>query len=276
MLKRLLIEAKHRLPHPGVLVEASKCRALVKNYRLGDGYKRIYHYHIRKTGGTSLNQMFLALSGQPGQSLYNRLHEVRPGLFGRRTCAPDYRLVVDNKVYVGWNKRLIEQGFYFYAFSHLPAHKLRLPERTFTVTCLREPVSRVLSLYNMLLFYRDNDVSHPGMVEQGPWLGRGFCDFLSRVPREHLLCQLYMFSNSYSADEAFDGILSCSHFFFTEDFSQGVKSLSEKLGFTLQPIHIRKADRQEAISAQDMERLRTLLEPEFLLYEKLRAYSRIS
>lgn len=251
-------------------------RAIVKNYCLGDGYKRIYHYHIRKTGGTSLNRMFLALSGKPAEVQHTRLHKARKKRLDGRRYPPNHRIVVAGKVFVGFNKPLFEQGHYFYGFSHIPAHQLKLPERTFTITCLRDPVSRILSHYNMLVYYRNDNMPNPALEEEGPWLGNSFGEFLSRIPRDHLHRQLYMFSSSYSVDEAFDNIVSCSHFFFTEDFSQGVKALSEKLGVSLQPVHARKAQHQATITPQDLERLRELLEPEIQLYERLRAFSRNS
>lgn len=272
--KRILHRIRKHASRPRAFAEAWRCRALVKNYDFGAAhYQRIYHYHIRKTGGTSLNQMFLALSGRPGEVLYAQLGDrvYEETLQEQSIGSPERALIVDDKVFVGWNKHLIERGHYFYAFSHLPAHSLKLPERTFTVTCLREPCARLVSLYNMLTYYDHNKFPHPGMVEQSRWLGQSFADFLARVPRRELLGQLYMFSPRLSINEAFDNILKCSHFFFSEDFSTGVNALSEKLGLSLQSIHVRKARHQAAITAQDMERLCSLLEPEILLYERLRA-----
>lgn len=278
-LRRVLGEIKYSLSHPREFVEALQCRTAVKNYCLGDeGYKRIYHYHIRKTGGTSLNQMFLALSGQRGEVLYetlgDRVYEEKPvESLNNRPRSPNRPVVVNDKVFVGWNKRLIEQGYYFYAFSHLPAHELKLPDRTFTVTCLREPVSRMVSLYNMLTYYHDNKFPHPGMVEQSRWLGNSFSDFLLRVPRRELFGQLHMFSKTLSLDEALENIIKCSHYFFAEDFLMGVQQLSEKLNLPLQPIHVRKTSQRAPITPAEMERLRSIVEPEVKLYERLRAYS---
>jgi hypothetical protein len=41
------------------LSENRKYRHLAK-YNIGDGFRRIYLYHIQKTGGTSMNHMFLS------------------------------------------------------------------------------------------------------------------------------------------------------------------------------------------------------------------------
>ena len=131
-----------------------------RNYLIGDTHKRVYHYHIPKTGGTSLNYIFLALAGEQSSITYKRLLD-----------SPSQRVIVDDKVYVGWNRWLIRRGNYFYAWSHRPKHKLTLPEHTFTVTCLRDPESRVLSHYSELLSYRQHNVHHPYMRQAGHWLG---------------------------------------------------------------------------------------------------------
>jgi len=54
-----------------VRVEGRSYSKLASSYDFS-GYKRIYLIHIRKTGGTSLNYMFLSLSGHP-ETMYNDL-----------------------------------------------------------------------------------------------------------------------------------------------------------------------------------------------------------
>lgn len=232
------------------------------SHNLKGDYKRIYFYHIRKTAGTSLNHMFLSCGGEKGGDVYARI-----------TNAFTQRIVSNNLVFVGWDQKLIEQGNYFYAFSHLPFHKIKLPEQTFTFTCLRDPVSRVLSHYKMLIECQQS-ISPPSWYEkEKDWLGNNIKDFLNRAPKEHLLSQLFMFSEKFDIEEAFDGIMSCSSFMFTENFDQGVNLLSSRTGCELKPLHIRKA--LIDINAYDtaIERLRLLLEPEYILYEKLRKYA---
>ena len=159
----------------------AKAHNLAKNYSIGDEYKRIYLFHIRKTGGTSLNQIFLGLGGEDGKDVYTKLAKT-----------PNHRVKSDDQLFVGWNKKLIESGNYFYAFSHIPKHKLILPNNTFTITFLRDPVKRVISHYKMLYYYQVNSINHPCMKTEGAWLGECFQDFLERIPYEHLLNQLYI------------------------------------------------------------------------------------
>lgn len=222
-------------------------------------YKRIYLVHIRKTGGTSLNNIFLSLSGGDPSSLYNQLSNT-----------PDHRLIYNQKVYVGWNVRYINRGNYFYAFSHTPLYKLKLPEKTFTITCFRDPISRVLSHYNMLMDYSINKIKHPCMKIEGKWLGNSFDDFLKHIPKEHLCNQLYMFSDRYNVDEAIERVKTLSQFIFTERFNTGIDEINKKLKLNIKPLHIRKRSYSAKISENCIVNLREKLDNEYVFLNRIK------
>jgi len=147
----------------------------------------IYNYHIRKTGGTSIHYAFLTHSGAADlDRFYQQIAQKK-----------NQRVIANDKAFVGWNTRLIQEGKYFYGFGHTPAHELTLPKNVFTFTCLRDPARRVLSHYKMLCYFRDNQVTQEGMHVEGKWLGDSFDDFLKNIPKQHLMNQLYMFSKNY-------------------------------------------------------------------------------
>lgn len=227
-----------------------------------NGFRRIYHIHIRKTGGTSLNHMFLDLARKTDKAVdvYKELSKTK-----------NHRATRDGKIYVGWNQKLINRGHYFYAFSHAPLHELNLPPDTFTVTVLRDPVKRVLSHYKMLVEYRDNKIEHPAMKRDGAWLGQSMDDFLDRIPKEHLLRQLYMFSSTFDIEDAYQGIKKCSHVIFTENFDTGISSLNSKLGIQLKPIHMRQSKSAPLISDEQVSRLRDMLKQEYDLIKRVQA-----
>lgn len=239
------------------IVVNKKYKKIAENYNL-HGYKRIYFVHIRKTGGTSLNNMFLSLSGNDS-NLYAQLAQ-----------APDHRLINNGLIYVGWEVKQINKGNYFYAFSHTPFHKLSLPDQTFTVTCFRDPVERVISHYKMLMDYYVSNTDHPCMEIEGKWLGNDFNDFLSKIPREHLLNQLYMFSSNFDISEAISNVQKLSHFFFIDTFSTGVEELNNKTGLSLEPIHIRKSSYQPQISENCLAKLRHMLHDEYQFLDSIR------
>jgi len=240
-------------------LEENRYRKIVAHYNIS-GYKRIYLIHIRKTGGTSLNHMFLSLGDSDAQSFYEDLARAR-----------GHRLMRNGKIFVGWNFRLINNGNYFYAFSHTPIHKLKLPEGTFTITCFRDPVQRIISHYQMLMNYSINHIPHPCMATEGKWLGGSFDDFMDRIPQEHLMNQLYMFSESFNIDEALQRVNSVSHYFFSEAFSKGVQVLTKKIGLELTPVHMRKSQPFGEISENNLIRLKQKLVAEYLFLEKIKS-----
>lgn len=230
-------------------------QALKKKFKANtcdiNGYRRIYLIHIRKTGGTSINHMFLS-------SIDKKPHEAYQNLAKKY----NHKITLGEKVVVGWNKKLIEKGDYFYAFSHTPYHKLNLPLQTFTIVCFRDPVKRVLSHYNMLMEYSLHNDNHPCMKIEGQWLGNSFEDFLKRIPLNHLLNQLYNFSESYDVNQAIERLKNVNHIFFTEDFNQGIDGLNSKLGLDIKVEHIRKTNFKAEISKASMELLQEKMKME--------------
>jgi hypothetical protein len=247
-----LVRARSRLVEPSYQKIASEY-----DFR---GYKRIYLVHIRKTGGTSLNHMFLSLMGDEASSIYGSLV----------ANAPTHRVLRRGRIYVGWNVDCINRGNYFYAFSHTPLHELNLPPETFTVTCFRDPVKRVISHYNMLMDCQVNNIDHPCMATEGKWLGEKFDDFLERVPRDQLLNQLYMFSRDFDVDWSVEQVRNLSHYFFSDNFAYGIESLNQKTGLSLEPIHIRKTNFADQISEENIARLREMLSDEYAFLDRVR------
>jgi hypothetical protein len=241
------------------MAEEVGARILSQTYRFPGGYRRIYHYHIHKTAGTSLNLMFLWQPGHDGPAVYHRLG-----------ATPNHRVIDSGKVFVGWHIALIQQGYYYYGFSHAPAHGLTLPPGTFTFVCLRDPVARVLSHYQALYSYRALGIQHPALLTEGQWLGSSFADFLLKLPREYLMRQLYMFSPTFDVSEAVARALQCSQVLFQDELLQGIVLLRRALCLDLQPVEARATPLRAEIREDDVARLRTLLTPEMDFVQVLR------
>lgn len=260
-LKRSIRWAKARSVN---LFADARLRRICAHYDFR-GYKRIYLVHIRKTGGTSLNNMFLSLTGSGSTELYNKLALSTP-----------HRIVDNGLVFVGWDVAAINRGLYFYAFSHTPIHELNLPEDTFTVSCFRDPVKRLVSHYNMLMDFKLNNVNHPCMEIEGEWLGNSFGNFLERIPREHLQNQLYMYSRAFDIGEAISKVNQLSHWFFGDSFADGVAEFNQKTGLSLHPIHIRKSGQHISLSGAEDALLREALSEELAFIGELRKQKRIT
>ncbi len=234
---------------------------LSSRYLIAGKYRRIYHYHIRKTGGTSLNSSFWNLGGFNLQSKQQQRRIVKKGL-----------------VFVHSVSSLIEEGDYFFANSHHPAYQLSLPPDTFTITVLRNPIKRVLSFYKYLTWIKEN-INNPNKFLQEPFiesvfketvfLGEDFDDFLDKIPKHHLLTHLHMFSREYSIQEALEKILSCSAVCFTETLDSDIQSLSKKLELPLVEKRERKLVPNSVQIPENLDRLKLLLEPELLLFEQI-------
>ena len=232
---------------------------VMTGFDLGGGFRRIYHYHVRKTGGTSINHSFLSLGGEPAETVYGRLvnsrrHHVESG--GRHFAA--------------WDHTAIESGAYLYAFSHHPAYRLKLKPDTFTLTCFRDPVERVLSNFRMIVDIQKQGISNPKNLFKGEldWVAGGFGEFLMKIPDIHLLNQIYMFSERLDPLEAAETAAACNVLLRTEDMAPGLEDISRQLNLNLASKHIRKSG-ETSVEESDIERLREKLAPEYRFLEDL-------
>ncbi len=264
---------------------------------------RIYHYHIRKTAGSSLDSAFLGLGGFDG--------------IGVLESSAHTALIGNGKRFVAHNADLIRSGDYFFATSHYPAWWLNVPANTFTVTILRDPTARLRSYYRYLLWARNNprarvvEAGHSDLLvesaaihggpsyslrqiypsnlafERGavgafgpaaffkrlaPWRReKRFSDFVSRLPPRHLFAQLYMFSQQFDPAEATESVLACSAVCFTESFSQDLKRLGARLHLNLEERHERRSGESIELTRTEQELLRDRLSPEYDMIDRIRA-----
>jgi len=229
------------------------------------GIERFYLVHIRKTAGTSLNHMFLSLGDSDHEAFHKALVE-----------NPDHRLERNGKVFVGWNEKIIATGDFFYAFSNAPFFGLNLPKGTFAFSVFRDPVSRVIAHYNMLVEKGKYEPDNPHLEAEFSWIEGGFEGFLEAVPKSILMNQLHAFSETFDIQQALDCIKRLDYFFFTERFEAGLEELNRKTGLNLMPIRRRVSLHRAQVAKQLVERLRERLEPEYqflreaknLLHEK--------
>ena len=241
-----------------------RCAMLASRYALSGGFQRIYLYHIRKTAGTSLNHMFFALDSDGSEKTYKNL-----------ILSNQHRYIGRNHIFVGWNRKLIEEGHYFYGFSHIPIHDIKLPKNTFTITILRDPIQRLVSHFKMLIEESKKLTPLPWYKFERKFLSDTIEEFATKLPRHHLLNQLYMFSSRLELNEAADNINKCNLWFSTNNFNEGVTQINANLNLHLEPVHIRSSQIKIELSQTQYSFLYDILQPEYKLITKLTKHSEI-
>jgi hypothetical protein len=233
---------------------------------LPDGSQRVYLFHVRKTAGTSLVRSFLALGGE------------EPGAVERRISSSLLSRTKSGEYVLTCGRGTLQQGDYFFGWSHTAGHHLRLPSRTFTIGLLRDPVARVLSYYRYLIA---GDAAGDNMAwrvqnDERALAGESFSDFLKNIPDELLLNQLYMFSQRFNVAEAAERILECSAIMMTETYEQDLHNLASALGLPLEYRRERITALTKApVEEKDLRALRDRLAAEYELLEKLRTSGRL-
>lgn len=233
---------------------AAHLSRLANSYDI-NGYQRLYHFHSRKTAGTSIAKIFLSLGGNDGRQLFDLL-----------AAQADRQLLSDELIFVGWDKRLIESGEYYFGFSHIPFDELKLPPNSFRLTTLRDPVERVLSHYRMLLDFSKQENPHSSFQFEKRWLGDSLGDFLDRIPRQHLQNQLYMFSKNFDVDQAIERVLELEHVILFDQLREGLQRLTAKTGVVFQLRHDRRGKSSFEIQDGDRQRLKEMLYEEYEFY----------
>jgi hypothetical protein len=223
---------------------------------LAEGVERVYCYHVRKTGGTSLAHSFLGLGGED------------PGLVEKRMTRPPFCTRSGAYRFVYQDLPLLRRGIYQFGYSHKCADVVRLPPNTFRVTILRDPIDRVVSLYRYLIDPRaDEGQAFKALPLERAWVSSGFPEFLARASRAQLLNQLYTFSRSGDVEQAARRILSCDRVLFTHELDTGIADLGDTLGLPLRTRRARISATDYSPSESEAAQLRTLLDPEYQLLE---------
>ncbi len=230
-----------------------RARLVVGRRRLPDGVDRVHHFHVRKTGGSSLNSAFRGVAGLPP------------------TTTPPRHVAAGPYVFVSRHPSAIAGGRYFYSSSHRAAHEVLLPPNTYTVTVLRDPAARLGSHYRMLLGHRDRpEEALRDERAEFAWLGTAFADFVERIPREHRERQLAMFSETFDVDEAFERIGACDAVLQTENLDAGVDALGARLGLPLALPRTRvRVSQAPDLEPADLELARAAVGDEIVLFERL-------
>ena len=189
---------------------------------------KIYHIHIQKTGGTSINDLMIDYFSS-GSITYKDLMKSKGKFF-----------IYNNTRIVGYSKVAVNLGIYDYAFGHAPSHSLCLKKGVYTFTVLREPRARIYSRYKHL----KNDIERKDLnsfnVKEYDYIGYGFREYLMNLTPKEIALQLHMFSKNIDVIEGLDGISKVSKVMFTDTLEEEWTEMSSELDIKGKMRHMRK------------------------------------
>jgi hypothetical protein len=225
-------------------------------------FHRVYHVHIRKSAGTSINSAFWGVAGL-------NLKQVKRWPL----------LLKNDYIFVRNNKEFIEDGRYFYGNSHIPFWSLRIPKNTFTFCMLRDPYERLLSLYRYYKWVADlnpqkalgEEPYYNTLIKQIHWLGDSFSDFIDNLPNKHLQNQLFMFSENFNHEEAFININKLNKIYFQNNFEEAINDLKLITGLELSVRKERSFGKkiELEITAVEEQKAKDKLADEYIFYNKI-------
>ena len=244
----------------------------------GRRYRRVYHFHVRKSAGTSLNTAFWKLcKDSEAQQLRGEGY-----LVGRCEAAGLPRKLVMARHDVS----VLQGGRYHMGYSHQPCWGLELPSDTFTLTIIRDPLRRLQSYYRYLMWVRHAythtpevlRVAEPSWQELlleanalGPVGEESLQNLVERAAAKHVVTQLWMFSEELDPAEAAERIVACSAVMRTENFVADLAELGERLGLPLGNYRERSYDNSgiPAFTPADIAAARDALVPEYAMLDRL-------
>jgi hypothetical protein len=235
----------------------------------GNSYRRIYHSHIKKCAGTSLNKLIIGMQCEQDPILRDRCYE--------GVCGNDM-VQIGDWVFTSHRPYQMATQKYTYAFSHYPYWELRDDFRisfdeTFVFTTFRDPVERVISHYKMVKQRKENDSKHASMKVEGKWLGDNdsLMEFVHNLPKKDLMAQIYCYSRNYNIDEALENIKEVNFTVRVEDLTSGgydeLKRVMPALKFPNQ--HLRKS-KEYKFDQKDVEYIKEMLQVEYDLLDQIK------
>lgn len=143
------------------------------------------------------------------------------------------------------------------------------PAKTYTFTVLRDPVERAYIHFLMLRGIIENGVDHPCLASEGDWASGNFADFIASADRDHLLRQLFRFSENFDVDEAVEAVSSVDQVGFFHELGNFLECVQAVFSVDLPMRHENRSLSRKKLSAEDLAAFRPHFEPEYEMLAKI-------
>ncbi|MDF1823589.1 MAG: sulfotransferase family 2 domain-containing protein [Verrucomicrobiales bacterium] len=268
-------------------------------FRLFNHRKRlkIYHIHVQKTGGSTVNHQFAYLAFE--RNIISKYETGELKVSGLDFSSPNWRESTEARKVVLLANRLpgrvfegnkfrfvsgpgvrdsVPSGNFDFAFSHIPFYELKLPPNAFSFSVFRNPVERLCSRYRMLVeLNRTGLLNHYGGNKNRGVLESGFEAWVSTTSRDELNHHLHMFSRHGEVEEAIDLASKVDEILWTETLDSELPALFDKLDIRekyrdLERIKVGKSD-QWVPSALELSIADEVTRPDRLFLEAMKRTS---
>ena len=230
---------------------------------LPEGIDRVYHIHIRKSAGSSLNNLFFAQADLTLKELWREPLYIKNG-----------------RVFVQHQKEPINRGNYYYASSHYPVWDLQLPPKTFTYCILRDPVDRLVSLYKYYCWVAQvddktgyaNDPSYFVLLAQQNLLNKSFIDFVNELSPKYLYSQLFTFDKDLNPVKGIELLKQVNKVYFFDELNFAINDLVDTLALKPAPLSRERSFKNVSytVTSEDRKLAAEILAPEIEFYNKAR------
>lgn len=204
-----------------------------------NGYDKVFHFHCMKTGGTSINAAFVEFCKSKGEK------------------------------YVEYVSAGMQNAVYGYA--HERVKDVKLPNNTFTITCVRDPYTRLISRYKQLYYLaKENKLGPPHRTDgldklYDGILKFGFKRFIERCPKHEIQHQLFMFNGDI------EFIKNNIHFVMRQErLDEDIKKLSNILGIDINLGNHKRYNVDVPLTKDDKKLAKKLVEEETEFINKLK------
>lgn len=238
--------------------------------------KGTYFYHVMKTGGRSIISAFLyyllkeEIQKNNDNITYTDLYLHITGGHVEIKINDSYIKKLQ-LILCKWNSSIKNKRFKF-GFNH-DFLGVKLPRCCYTITCIREPLERLLSHYRMLLMLKAKKDFRETPSNDCRYIMKGIQYFVENFPKEYLIHQLYFFSKKGDVGEAFNNVTKCTQIILTEKMQEGYDKFYAKTNIQLQSqIVLSTPLRKHDLNGQELAQLKRILHKEYEFYYQVLGY----